>query len=89
MPKHSQAGLVISSALITRSLITQNLDSWEESYYTTSNKESTYPLCMLASSRFGKIEAHKSIHLESWFYFLPYKGPNVAMIAGVHLQSTT
>ncbi len=89
MPKHSQAGLVISSALITRSLITQNLDSWEESYYTTSNKESTYPLCMLASSRFGKIEANKSIHLESWFYFLPYKGPNVAMIAGVHLQSTT
>ncbi len=63
MLKHCQAGLVISSALITRSLITKNLDSWEESYYTTSNKESTYPPCMLASSRFGKIEAHTSIHL--------------------------
>jgi hypothetical protein len=89
MPKHCQAGLIISSALIFGSLITQNLDSWEESYYTTSNKESTYTLCMLESLRFSKIEAHKSIHLESWFYFLPYKGPNVAMIAGVYLQSTS
>jgi hypothetical protein len=43
---------------------------------------------MLASSRFGKIEAHTSIHLESWFYFLPFKGKIVAMIAGVYLQST-